>query len=174
MPKKVIKRDLLLPIGLGISLCLLLVIVFPYVERYFTVRKSIQTVNMSPNIFSSFNKDSLIEVNVKGLSESFVIKKKEGNWFVDATPVDMETFFLSLSGFKQTDLLSRNPKNHMELGVSKSIGTLVTLKTVGDSISFIVGNPSAVDDSFYFRLENSNDVYIAKGDLRSVIATLKK
>jgi hypothetical protein len=174
MPKKVIKRDLLLPIGLGISLCLLLVIAFPYVEHYLVVKKSTQMEVLSPNIFSLFNKESLVEVSILGLSDSFVVKKKDGHWFVEDTPVDMTPFFTSLSNFKQTDLLSRNPKNHMELGVSKSIGTLVTLRTDSNSISFIIGNPSAVDDSFYFRLENSNDVYIAKGDLRSVIATLKK
>ena len=63
----------------------------------------------------------------------------------------LEALFSALETLEIGDLLSKNPRNHLELGVSTGIGTFVNIRKGSREYKFVVGNPSAILNSFYFR-----------------------
>ena len=140
------------------------------VTKYLALSEN--NTNSISNIFSGFNKTSIDGVLIKSSQGSISLEKTASGWFTDGVKVQtskIDLFFDALEKTKLGDLLSKNPKNYMELGVSDFLGTIVTIRSGSDEISFVVGIPSAINNSFYFRLAGSSDVYLATSNLRSIV-----
>jgi len=169
------KKNKLVAILLGIFLFLLLVVIYPILERHFTKERVSKTNHRSitSNIFSKFNRDTLDEITITSPgTDTFSMKKGAGGWTIEDREVDatkLNRLFDSIETLSLGDLLSRNPKNHMELGVSNTLDTLVTLRTGGDSVTVVIGIPSAVAGSFYMRLAERSEVYFVTNKLRNLV-----
>jgi len=174
------KKNKILAVLLGIFILLVLIAIYPAIELKLT-KKSISekgSKNFSSGVFGKFNRDTLDEITIKypqtekSSQESLTMKKSASGWVIEDVAVDqtkLNRFMDAIDTLSLGDLLSKNPKNHMELGVSDALGTFVTFRAGSDSLTFVVGIPSAVTGSFYVRLANSNDVYLMTSNLRNSI-----
>ena len=69
-------------------------------------------------------------------------------------------FFEEFQKAETKERVAKNPENHKELGVTKETGYVVIFTENGGKIlSYIVGNSTAGETTYYVRESDSNDVY---------------
>lgn len=145
----------------------------PFIKR--KLGEKIYIPSYSNQVFYGLTKDNVQTVSVRTAQENFTIYKKQVGpgyfWYINDKKISedkINNLFDSLYSFDQGSLLSKNPKNHLELGISDLLGSFVTIKAGAREVSFVIGNPSAVLNSFYFRISGTDAVYLSNGSLRSV------
>lgn len=166
----------------GLLIVLLSVLIpslYPNVELFLTKKMLMDKTgtSYSTNIFSDLNSKTIDSITIKTVQDTFTIERTTRHWVIDGREVDskrMNSLFSSLNTFNLGTLLSKNPKNHLELGISDLLGSFVTIRSGSKEVKFVIGNPSSVLNSFYFRFLGSNEVYLSTGDLRSVITLTKE
>lgn len=163
---------------------LTLFVIFGYTkfELYFkkTLISNIYTPTYSNEVFYGLTEDNVDFITIKTVQETFTLKKNVINtkiiWVIGDKQISqdkIDRLFSSLYTFNQGSLLSKNPKNHLELGINDLLGSFVTIKAGVREVNFVIGNPSSVLNSFYFRLQGSPEVYLSTGDLRSIVTSGK-
>jgi|GEM_PF-1685945 len=184
-PLKSLKNTELSPVlraffvGIFIVLTTVLIpAIYPSVELFITKKFLINTTvgDINNPVFIGLNKDTVDSITIKTVQETFTIQKTTRNWVIDGKEVSknrIDTLFKSIRSFNLGTLLSKNPKNHLELGISDLLGSFVTIRSGSREVNFVIGNPSSVLNSFYFRFLGSNEVYLSSGDLREII-TIRK
>lgn len=166
----------------GLLIVLLSVLIpslYPNVELFLTKKMLMDKTgsSYSTNIFSDLNSKTVDSITIKTVQDTFTIERTTRHWVIDGREVEskrMNSLFSSLNTFNLGTLLSKNPKNHLELGISDLLGSFVTIRSGSKEVKFVIGNPSSVLNSFYFRFLGSNEVYLSTGDLRSVITLTKE
>jgi hypothetical protein len=166
----------------GLLIVLLAVLIpslYPNVELFLTKKMLMDKTgsSYSTNIFNDLNSKTVDSITIKTVQDTFTIERTTRHWVIDGREVDskrINTLFSSLNTFNLGTLLSKNPKNHLELGISDLLGSFVTIRSGSKEVKFVIGNPSSVLNSFYFRFLGSNEVYLSTGDLRSVITLTKE
>lgn len=146
----------------AVFLILLIGATFPLWKKYLPVQQKVSVIS------SVFNFASLSESNTekfiiqKGVDQK-VFVKKGSDWFLNDKKVVSENIKLFFEGFQKAETkerVAKNPENHKDLGVTKENGYVITFtENGGKNTTFIIGNSSSGETTYYVRKEDSNDVY---------------
>lgn len=150
----------------GIFIVLLLAVTYPYwVGRLpsLTKQKPIPELDLT-----SFTESTTNTVIIKSPSQEITLSKKDNGWLVasfSASLTQVKNLITSLKDLETLSLVSKNPENQDEYGVSTDSGTLVAITGQRGEKNIIIGNQSSDTTSFYIREAKSSSVYLAKGDI---------
>lgn len=161
-------------IFIAIFLALLIVILYPVWYPYFEKEvNKLHTKDLSSNfIFKDIQKENTDEITIEGFKETINLQKTASGWILGsnkASQTQIDNFFSALRKLEVGDLLSKNPNNHLELGVTAQTGYVLTVRRGAVKYSVLIGNPSSIEDAFYIRPIDKDNVYLAKGDLRNIV-----
>ncbi|MBI5414953.1 DUF4340 domain-containing protein [Candidatus Peregrinibacteria bacterium] len=100
--------------------------------------------------------------------------KKDGAWNVNeflASESELKKIFDSFSSREVQDLASKNPNNHEKFGVAEGKSIVFAMEKKGEVLwKFLIGNPGKEPQTFYIRKGGSDNVYLAKGNLREILS----
>ncbi len=171
----------ILNVLVGVFLVLFVVAFYPQIDLFIRKNilktasdkiKEISLLGITP--LSEANVDS---ISIKSATGAFVIQKTASGWMLEGKKVSnsqISALFAQIRNLEVGDLLSKNPKNHLELGVDTASGYFLTLRSGSTDYAFVVGNPASITGSFYIRKADDNSVYIAKGGLRELVTAFKE
>lgn len=122
-----------------------------------------------------FDTTAVQKIELKKTSSDVVLTKQDSSWFVSSknnAPADataIEGILNSIPTLTDSTLSSQNPDKQDALGVTENSGLLVALyKTNDESIlKLFIGNRGPTFDSWYFRVDGSNDVFLVDKSTRS-------
>ncbi|GEM_PF-2035735 len=147
----------------GVFLVLLIGATFPLWKKYLPVQKKFSAVSSVFN-FTDLSESNTEKFTIQKGTDQKVFIKKGSDWFLNDKKVIFESVKYFFEGFQKAETkerVAKNPENHKELGVTKEIGYTVTFtQNGGKIISYIVGNSSTGETTYYLRKEDLNDVYL--------------
>lgn len=158
------------------AIFVVLAIIILLFENPFGQSEYEKKVETATPLFSNFNKEQVVKIEIIATDETTVLSKQDGsNWVVasmDNYPADSEgiTELLSkVAEFKNTQRVSNNPEKQSEFEVD-STGIEAKLMDANDKVlaHLFVGKTTPGFLSSYVRPADSNDVYVAQGYLQSV------
>ncbi|OGF99558.1 hypothetical protein A2Y99_04290 [Candidatus Gottesmanbacteria bacterium RBG_13_37_7] len=131
--------------------------------------KKIMEINLS-----IWTKDRTQKIIIHDATGEAVLSKdnpvwKTGNYLVGQKSLD--NFFLSLDKSQIDHLVSRNSSNHGAFEVTEEKGTILTMTDSTGEKTYLIGKIAASYGSFYIRVKSSDNVYLAKGDLKNTLST---
>lgn len=118
---------------------------------------------------TQFNESSIDKFTIKKGTDEKRLTKGPNGWFVNdqpATPSSVRDFFAGVAGLTIGDLVSKNPQNHPNFGVTED-GYMLTFTQGATASAFIIGDTSPDYTSFYLKQKDSSNVYLANGTLRN-------
>ena len=146
----------------GIFLILLIGATFPIWKKYLPLKEKTSVVSGVFN-FTSISESNTEKFTIQKRTDQKVFIKKGSDWFLNDKKVVFENVRLFFEGFQKAETkerVAKNPENHKELGVTKETGYVVIFTENGGKIlSYIVGNSTAGETTYYVRESDSNDVY---------------
>ena len=146
----------------GIFLILLIGATFPIWKKYLPLKEKTSVVSGVFN-FTSISESNTEKFTIQKRTDQKVFIKKGSDWFLNDKKVIFENVRLFFEEFQKAETkerVAKNPENHKELGVTKETGYVVIFTENGGKIlSYIVGNSTAGETTYYVRESDSNDVY---------------
>lgn len=121
---------------------------------------------------TQFNESSIDKFTIKKGADEKRLTKGPNGWFVNDQPATLSAvrdFFTSIEGLTIGDLVSKNPENHSNFGVTED-GYVLTFTQGATASTFIIGDTSPDFSSFYLKQKDSPNVYLAYGKLRNQLA----
>ena len=126
-------------------------------------------------LFPDFNKEQVAKIEIIATDGMTTLSKQNGTWVVtsmDNYPADSEgvdELLTKVGEFKNTQRVSDNPEKQAEFEVDSS-GVEAKLMDENDKLlaHLFVGKITPGFFSSYVRAADSNDVYVAQGNLQSV------
>jgi hypothetical protein len=113
-----------------------------------------------------------IDSIVIAAADDTVRLRASDGWTVNGHEAALETgesLRRALEGARIEQLVSRNPENHMRLGVTRTAGRRVTVYAGGTAeLSLIIGQGRRGFDQAYVRREGDDEVYTLEGSLVSL------
>ena len=166
------KTKQLLILG-GVFVCLLLVVLI--FENPFGKSEHQKKVETATPLFPDFNKEQVTKIEIIATDGTTTLSKQNGNWVVasmDNYPADSEgiaDLLTKVGEFKNTQRVSSNREKQAEFEVD-STGVEAKLIDAQDKVlaHLFVGKITPGFLSSYVRAADSNDVYVAQGNLQSV------
>ena len=166
------KTKQLLILGGVFVFLLLVVLIF---ENPFGKSEHEKKVETATPLFPNFDKEQVARIEIIATAETTTLSKQDGDWVVasmDNYPADSEgiTELLTKIGeFKNTQRVSTNPEKQAEFEVD-STGVEAKLMDASDKLlaHLFIGKITPGFLSSYVRVADSNDVYVAQGNLQSV------
>ena len=157
------------------SLLVVLAIVVVIFENPFGQSEYEKKVKTATPLFSDFDKEQVAKIEIIATGETTTLSKQEGSWVVasmDNYLADSEgvaELLTKVGEFKNTQRVSSNPEKQAEFEVD-STGVEAKLIDVNDKVlaHLFVGKITPGFLSSYVRAADSNDVYVAQGNLQSV------
>lgn len=164
-------RQLLILGGVFVFL-LLVVIIF---ENPFGKSEYEKKVETAMPLFPDFDKEEVTKIEIIATDGTAMLVKQDSNWVVasmDNYPADSESvteLLTKMGEFKNTQRVSNNPEKQAEFEVD-STGVEAKLMDAKDKLlaHLFVGKITPGFFSSYVRAADSNDVYVAQGNLQSV------
>lgn len=166
------KTKQLLILGCVFVVLAIVVVIF---ENPFGQSEYEKKVKTATPLFSDFNKEQVAKIEIIATGETTTLSKQEGAWVVasmDNYPADSEgvaELLTKVGEFKNTQRVSSNPEKQAEFEVD-STGVEAKLMDANDKLlaHLFVGKITSGFLSSYVRAADSNDVYVAQGNLQSV------
>ena len=124
--------------------------------------------------FSVWHSENTSQITIKQGSQSAVLLKQEGNWKIEGFKTDEGKINDLINSLQNTELkyaVSENSLNQEEYSLSTASGLILSLKGPDKNLSLVTGKKASVENGYYFRLENSDKVYVASGDLPDKLNT---
>ena len=152
-----------------------LAIVVLALENPFGKSKHEKKVETATPLFPDFDKEQVTKIEITATDGTTTLSKQESTWVVasmDNYPADSEgiaALLTKVDEFKNTQRVSSNPEKQAEFEVD-STGIEAKLIDVHDKVlaHLFVGKITPGFLSSYVRAADSNDVYVAQGNLQSV------
>ena len=159
---------------LGGVLVVLAIVVLVF-ENPFGKTEYEKKVETATPLFPDFNKEQVAKIEILATGETTILSKQEEAWVVasmDNYPADSEgvaELLTKVGEFKNTQRVSSNPEKQAEFEVD-STGVEAKLIDANDKLlaHLFVGKITPGFLSSYVRAADSNDVYVAQGNLQSV------
>ena len=166
------KTKQLLILGGVFVFLLLVVLIF---ENPFGKSEHEKKVETAVPLFPNFDKEQVAKIEVIATGETTTLTKQNGEWVVasmDNYPADSEgiaELLTKVGEFKNTQRVSNNPEKQAEFEVN-STGVEAKLMNANDKLlaHLFIGKITSGFLSSYVRVADSNDVYVAQGNLQSV------
>ena len=166
------KTKQLLILGGVFVFLLLVVLIF---ENPFGKSEHEKKIETATPLFPDFDKEQVAKIEVIATDETTTLSKQNGEWIVasmDNYPADSEgvaELLTKMGEFKNTQRVSSNPEKQAEFEVD-STGVEAKLMDANDKLlaHLFVGKITPGFFSSYVRAADSNDVYVAQGNLQSV------
>ena len=166
------KTKQLLILGGVFVFLLLVVLIF---ENPFGKSEHEKKVETATPLFPNFDKEQVAKIEVSATGETTTLSKQDGDWVVvsmDNYPADSEgiaELLTKVGAFKNTQRVSNNPEKQAEFEVD-STGVEAKLMDANDKLlaHLFIGKITSGFLSSYVRVADSNDVYVAQGNLQSV------
>ena len=166
------KAKQLLILGGVFVFLLLVVLIF---ENPFGKSEHEKRVETAIPLFPNFDKEQVAKIEVIATGETTTLSKQDGDWVVASMenyPADSEgiaEMLAKVGDFKNTQRVSNNPEKRAEFEVD-STGVEAKLMDANDKLlaHLFVGKITPGFLSSYVRVADSNDVYVAQGNLQSV------
>lgn len=166
------KTKQLLILGCVFVVLAIVVVIF---ENPFGQSEYEKKVKTATPLFPDFNKEQVTKIEIIATGETTTLSKQEGAWVVasmDNYPADSEgvaELLTKVGEFKNTQRVSSNPEKQAEFEVD-STGVEAKLMDANDKLlaHLFVGKITSGFLSSYVRAGDSNDVYVAQGNLQSV------
>ena len=166
------KAKQLLILGGVFVFLLLVVLIF---ENPFGKSEHEKRVETAIPLFPNFDKEQVAKIEVIATGETTTLSKQDGDWVVASMenyPADSEgiaEMLTKVGDFKNTQRVSNNPEKRAEFEVD-STGVEAKLMDANDKLlaHLFVGKITPGFLSSYVRVADSNDVYVAQGNLQSV------
>lgn len=146
----------------AVFLALLIGSSFPIWKTYIPFQKKVPT---APDVFqfSSLSEPASETFSIQKGAAPKIFIKKGSDWFLNDKKVVFENvrlFFDGLQKAETKDRVAKNSENHKDLGVTKEDGYRVTIgQSGGKTLSYIIGNSTPGETTYYMRNDDSNDVY---------------
>lgn len=164
-------KQLLILSGVFVFL-LLVVLIF---ENPFGKSEHEKKIETAMPLFPNFDKEQVAKIEVIATGETTTLSKQDGAWVVasmDNYPADSEgiaELLTKVGEFKNTQRVSNNPEKQAEFEVD-STGVEAKLMDANDKLlaHLFLGKITPGFLSSYVRAADSNDVYVAQGNLQSV------
>jgi hypothetical protein len=154
------KKTLL--ILLSVFLVLLIGATFPMWKKYVPMQKKAFSVTDAFN-FSALSEQTSKELVIQKGDTKKVFTKNGSDWFLDGKKVVFENIRLFFEGLQKAETkerVAKNPENHVNFGVTKEMGYTVAITDVHANITtYIIGNSTPGETTYYMRKDGSNDVY---------------
>lgn len=158
---------------LGIFVTLSIAASSPWWEKYLNIGKKSSSNNIELDL-STFNKNVTDKISItKNEEEEKIITKQNNLWKIndfDASQEEIDNFFETLQSLKVKSLVSKNPDNYKNFGVTDKDGFILTLTSNNNDTIFIIGKQGTTFNSFYAKTKESNNVYEVLGDLRDKLS----
>jgi hypothetical protein len=119
--------------------------------------------------FSQEDFRGISSFSIKKEENEFIFERQNEVWEINgltASTTHIQSFLESISTILSKELVSQNPNNHENFGVSEKSGIFVK---IGDENTFWVGNKGRELYSFYIRKDQEEKVYLAKGNIKTFI-----
>ena len=166
------KTKQLLILGCIFVVLVIVVLVF---ENPFGQSEYEKKVETATPLFPDFNKEQVAKIEIIATGETTTLSKQEEAWVVasmDNYPADSEgvaELLTKVGELKNTQRVSDNPEKQAEFEVD-STGVEAKLIDINDKVfvHLFVGKITPGFLSSYVRAADSNDVYVAQGNLQSV------
>ena len=166
------KTKQLLILGGVFVFLLLVVLIF---ENPFGQNEYEKKVETATPLFPDFDKEQVSKIEITATGETTTLLKQNDEWVVasmDNYPVDSEglaELLTKVGEFKNTQRVSNNPEKQAEFEVD-STGVEAKLMDANDKllVHLFIGKITPGFLSSYVRTADSNDVYVAQGNLQSV------
>ena len=166
------KTKQLLILGGVFVFLLLVVLIF---ENPFGQNEYEKKVETATPLFPDFDKEQVSKIEITATGETITLLKQNDEWVVasmDNYPADSEglaELLTKVGEFKNTQRVSNNPEKQAEFEVD-STGVEAKLMDANDKVlaHLFVGKITPGFLSSYVRTADSNDVYVAQGNLQSV------
>ena len=166
------KTKQLLILGCIFVVLVIVVLVF---ENPFGQSEYEKKVETATPLFPDFNKEQAAKIEIIATGETTTLSKQEEAWVVasmDNYPADSEgvaELLTKVGELKNTQRVSDNPEKQAEFEVD-STGVEAKLIDINDKVlvHLFVGKITPGFLSSYVRAADSNDVYVAQGNLQSV------
>lgn len=117
--------------------------------------------------------DDTTKINIKApKSDQIVLTKGDSGWQVDqfkASQNKIDALLTDLRNFRLDSLVSTNPENEEKFSVASESGFLVTLTQPKGDTTIIVGGPGSRSSTYFLKPQNTDNVYLADGDLNNLI-----
>lgn len=165
-----------IPILLGVLILLgIYIVIFESPDKEYKQQEK----NGSQLLFEDFNEETLQNISISkpgAETPEVVLVHVDGVWQVenkDNYPADtslVDTLISFFKDAKRTTIISTNPDKQTEFNVSSTTGNKITLAGDGFNYTFYAGTSGTAMNSQFVRLDNSNDVIMANGNIIPVIA----
>jgi hypothetical protein len=117
---------------------------------------------------------SVTAVRIRRPDLDLDVARGSDGWRVNRYGADTVTvghFLRSLRGTEVRELVSRNPRNHPEVGVASDSSWTLRVAMGPDTTPLLhVGREGPYDGSLFARLDGDDRVYLLHGELRSALA----
>jgi len=148
---------------------LLAIVFFPTLwPKYFDTKKNPEIV------LTTFTKDSTKKIILKDATRELTLDKNGDVWNIatySASPDKIDALFQNLSSASEVSLVSNNPTNAGDYGISSQSATRLILQDSSGQASVLVGNSSSTGTSFYAQKEGSKNIYLMNGGLKDILST---
>ncbi|KKS46352.1 hypothetical protein A3J20_04010 [Candidatus Gottesmanbacteria bacterium RIFCSPLOWO2_02_FULL_42_29] len=124
--------------------------------------------------FSAWHSGNTSQITIKQGSQSAVLLKQEGKWKIAGFKSDEGKIKDLINSLQNTEVkytVSENTLNQEEYSLSTASGTNLSLKGPEKNLSLVTGKKAPLENGYYFRLEDSDRVYVASGDLPDKLNT---
>lgn len=117
----------------------------------------------------SIDSASVVKIEIQRPRKSVTLENIGGTWMVTspvrgkANHAFVSQLLGGLKKFKAQSLVSSNPDKQHLFQVDSTGTTLIVTERSGKSISMMIGKTGPSFSDVYFRLTNSNDVYLGEG-----------
>jgi len=118
--------------------------------------------------FSAWHNENTSQITIRQGSQSAVLLKQNDNWEIDGFKTDEGKINDLINSLQNTELkyaVSENSLYQEEYSLSTASGLILSLNGPDKNLSLVTGKKTPGENGYYFRLEDSDKVYIASGDL---------
>lgn len=151
---------------------LVVIALFPTLKKSFT-KDQPKTVKKTSVDLIDFTKETVQKVTIKNGEETKTLMLSGDTWKIngeDSDQVQVDLFFDGLAEAEILRLASKNQENHSKFDVTKDSAIVLTLSGEDEDTTFFVGKQGPEFDSFYIRKQGIANVYLVRGNTRTMIA----
>src|SRR3989338_11518426 len=124
--------------------------------------------------FSVWHSGNTSQISIKQGSQSAGLIKQADKWIIDGFKTDEGKINDLINSLQNTELkysVSENSLNQEEYSLSSASGIILSLKGQQKNLSLVTGKKASAENGYYLRLQDSDKVYVASGDLPEKLNT---
>lgn len=153
------------------TIILICVFLFLGVMTYFIFPRGEERITSYKGLDVDLTIDSAMatKIEIQKLGKSITIENLDGKWTItspgrySANGSTVAQMLGGLKKFKVGSLISSNPQKQSMFQVDSTGTTLTVTDRTGKSVSMVIGKMGPSYSDLYFRLPNSDDVYLGEG-----------